>query len=55
MKKSEKTELNDFEVLIKEGGRKIFKSKGDKKKVEKETDVFMSMKGLWNGSKKKRR
>ena len=53
MKKKDDIGINDFEVLIKEGGLKIFKSKGNKKKVKNETDVFMTMKGLWNGKRRK--
>lgn len=45
----------DFEVVIRDGCSKIFKCKGSEKKVIKETNIFLQLKGLWNGKPKRRK
>jgi len=52
MKKQKRPE--DFEIIIKDGCDKIFKSKGNKDKVMSETNFFLELKGLWNGKPKRR-
>lgn len=53
--KKQKLDETDFEVIIRDGCSKIFKSRGNEKKVMKETNVFLELKGLWNGKPKRRK